>query len=974
MQVRRLPTGGRIDRSQSLAFRFNGKEYQGFSGDTLASALLANNVRLTARSFKYHRPRGIVGSGPEEPATLVELEGRRASANQAATTVRVEEGMAARSVNCWPSPGLDMGAVNQLFAGLIPAGFYYKTFKWPGWHLYEPAIRKAAGLAGAPVAPPLGGHFEAVHAHADVLIVGAGPAGLMAALVAGRAGCRVFLADERTEAGGSLLDRRLEIAGKPALDWVAESVAELTSMPNVTHLLQDASVWAYREHNLLMVNERSPADSNVLERNWRVRAGQVILATGAIERGLVFPDNDRPGVMLASAAQAYVNRFAVKPGERAVVFANNDSAYAVAADLHASGIDIAAIVDSRDAVPEDARDLAGDIPIKTGSVVIGVRGKRAVKGATVAERDGRGAENVDCDLLLHSGGWNPTVHLFSQSRGSLRYDDTLATFVPGKAAQACVSIGGAAGEFSLASALRTGAEAAARTTGTEMPDLPAVTEEKYSIAPLWRVDARGAKGKAFLDIQNDVTVDDVRLALLEGYDSVEHVKRYTTGGMGFDQGKTGNINIIGTIALQKGVPLQDVGTTTFRPPYTPVSFGAIGGIREESVVLPYRHTPVTRWNLDRGAFMYEAGARWRRPGYFPRDDETFQETVNRECRAVRESVGVYDGSPLGKIELKGRDVGRFLDHIYTNLMSTLKPGQCRYGLMLTEDGLILDDGVAMRLGKHRWMVSTSTAHADTVHGHIEELLQTQFPEWNVYLTPVTSQWNNATVCGPKAREVMAALGSDIDISPKGLPFMKFADGHVAGLPARIVRVSFTGELSFEINVAPRHMRDLWERTMEAGGPLGIEPVGSEASHVLRVEKGFLSLGHEVDGTVDAHDLGMSWIMSKKKRDFVGKRSVELRRRGNAIRRELVGLLPANPNDQIPEGAPLTPGGERRPTEGLVTACVWSVVLDRWVALALLENGKSRHGETVHVRLKNATIAADVMEPVFHDPAGLRMRS
>ena len=973
MQVRRLPSGGRIDRDRPLAFRFNGKGYWGFSGDTLASALLANKVQLTARSFKYHRPRGIVGSGPEEPATLVELEGRHASANRAATTVRLEDGMAARSVNCWPSPGLDLGAVSQLFAGLIPAGFYYKTFKWPSWRLYEPAIRRAAGLAATPDAPPPEGHFEAVHAHADVLVVGAGPAGLMAALAAGRAGCRVFLADERAEAGGSLLDRRLEIAGGPALDWVAETVAGLASMPNVTHL-QDATVWAYREHNFLMVNERSPANPSILERNWRVRAGQVILATGAIERGLVFPDNDRPGVMLASAAQAYVNRFAVKPGERAVVFANKDSAYGVAADLLASGIDVAAIADSRDVVPGHASDIAGDIPTMAGSVVTGVRGQRSVRGATVSRRDGRGASTIKCDLLLHSGGWNPAVHLFSQSRGSLRYDEALATFVPDAAAQACVSVGGAAGELSLASALRTGAEAGARAAGADMPALPAATEESCTITPLWHVDARGALGRAFLDIQNDVTVDDVHLALREGYDNVEHVKRYTTGGMGFDQGKTGNVNIIGTIALQKGVPLQDVGATTFRPPYTPVSFGAIGGTREESVVLPYRHTPVTRWNLDHGAFMYEAGARWRRPGYFPRGGETFQETVNRECRAVREGVGVYDGSPLGKFELIGRDVGRFLDHVYTNLMSTLRPGQCRYGLMLTEDGLILDDGVAMRLGEHRWLVSTSTAHADTVNGHMEELLQTQFPDWNVYVTTVTSQWNNATVCGPMAREVVAALGTDIDLSPEELPFMRFADGHVAGLPARVVRVSFTGELSFEINVAPRHMRGLWERIMETGAPFGIEPVGSEASHVLRVEKGFLSLGHEADGTVDAHDLGMGWIMSKKKADHVGKRSVELRRRSKAARRELVGLLPTDPNDQIPEGAPLTPGGERRPSEGLVTACVWSVVLNRWVALALLENGKSRHGETVRVRLKDATIAADVMEPVFYDPDGRKMRS
>ncbi len=973
MQPRRLPSGGRIDRSHVLGFRFNGRDYRGFEGDTLASALLANEVRLTARSFKYHRPRGIVGAGPEEPATLVELEGRHASANRAATTIRLEDGMAARSVNCWPSPRFDLGAVNQLFARLIPAGFYYKTFKWPGWRLYEPAIRKAAGLAGAPGAPPAGGHFEAVNAHADALIVGAGPAGLMAALVAGRAGHRVMLADERAEAGGSLLDRRLEIGGRPAMEWVGDAVAELASMPNVRHL-QDTTVWAYREHNFLMANERSPANASVLERNWRVRAGHVILATGAIERSLVFPNNDRPGVMLASAAQAYVNRFAVQPGKKAVIFTNNDSAYAVAADLDAAGVHVAAVVDSRNDVPKSTRILLGNIPLKAGSVIASARGRRSVNGAVIARREGTASEVIACDLLLHSAGWNPAVHLFSQSRGSLRYDEDLATFVPGKAAQHCTSAGGAAGGMTWAAALKTGAQAAASIGGAAVPDLPDVTEEAYAIEPLWHVDVSGAEGKAFLDIQNDVTVHDVHLALREGYDNVEHVKRYTTGGMGFDQGKTGNINIIGTVAMKKGVSLEEVGATTFRPPYTPVSFGAIGGIREDTVVFPYRHTPITRWNLDQRAFMYEAGARWRRPGYFPHGDEGFQEAVNRECRAVRECVGVYDGSPLGKFELKGHDAGRFLDHIYTNIMSTLKPGRCRYGLMLTDDGLILDDGVAMRLGEHRWLVSTSTGHADTVNGHMQELLQTQFPDWNVFLTVVTGQWNNATLCGPKARQVMAALGTDIDLSPDALPFMSFADGQVAGLPARIVRVSFTGELSFEINVAPRHMRTLWHRIMEAGEPFGIEPVGSEASHVLRVEKGFLSLGHEVDGTVDAYDLGMGWIMSKKKADYIGKRSVVLRRAGDTFRRELVGLLPVDPNEQIPEGAPLTPGGEKRPTEGLVTACVWSVVMNRWVALALLENGRARIGETVHARLRNANIPSVVTAPVFHDPDGRNLRS
>lgn len=949
----RLSNGGRIDRTKTLSFEFNNTRYQGFTGDTLASALLANGVSLTARSFKYHRPRGIIGAGVEEPGTLVELLGEDASGNRAATTVQLREGLCAKSVNCWPSPQFDLGAVTQLIARFIPAGFYYKTFKWPNWHLFEPSIRRAAGLAGAPVNPPARGHFESRHAHCDVLVAGAGPAGLQAALSAGRDGKRVFIADDGTEAGGSLLNRMLEIDGKPAMGWVAAVVAELEQMPNVTHL-QNSTVWAYREHNLLCVNQRETEHPSVLERNWRVRAKQVIIATGAIERLLVFPNNDRPGVMLASAIQAYANRYATLSGQRAVFFTNNNSGYSAAADFAQAGGEVAAIVDSRETVPDVAHALAKDLQVIAGSVVQNVVGRGRVTAVSIGANGGR-EQIIKCDLLGVSGGWSPTVHLFSQSRGSLKFDDTLAAFLPDQPAQNCMCIGGAAGQMSLADII------------------PNATDLPYAITPLWRVEG-DAKGKAFLDIQNDVTVDDVHLALREGYSNVEHVKRYTTGGMGIDQGKTGNINIIGTVALAQGTNMPDIGTTTFRAPYTPVSFGAINGLREGSVVLPYRHTPITKWNHDKGAFMYEAGARWRRPGYFPQHGEDFQTTVNRECSAVREIVGVYDGSPLGKFEIKGRDVGKFLDLIYTNIMSSLTPGNGRYGLMLSDDGLILDDGVVLRLDEHRWLVSTSTGHADAMNQHMEKILQFDHPNWQVRITTVTSQWNNATICGPLARDVMQALGTDIDLSPDAFPFMSFRDGTVAGLPARVVRVSFTGELSFEVNVAPRHMMELWEKVMAVGAPFGIEPVGSEGSHVLRVEKGFLSLGHEVDGTVDAYDLGMGWIMSKKKPDFIGKRSVALRRAGNATRRELVGLLPDDPNQMIPEGAPLTPGGAKQATEGLVTACVWSVVNNRWVALALLENGQSRHGQTAHVRLADQVIPALVTAPVFHDPKGERPRS
>lgn len=954
-QSNRLASGGRLDRNRPVSFQFNGKTYQGYEGDTLASALLANGVRVTARSFKYHRPRGIVGHGPEEPSTLVELDGEDASGNRPATTVLLREGLSARSVNCWPSPEFDLGGINQMFSRFIPAGFYYKTFKWPNWHLFEPSIRKAAGLAAAPAQPPSNGHFEARHAHADVLIAGAGPAGLQAALDAGRAGKRVFLADEGCEAGGSLMNRNFSIKGHPAMDWVADAVEDLRSMANVTHL-QNATVWAYREHNLLMVNEREPEQDGVLERSWRVRASEVVIATGATERAMVFADNDRPGVMLASAVQAYVNRWAVTPGQQVVLFTNNNSVYPVAADLAASGVSVAAILDSRREVPSDALDLVSGITVHPCTVVGGVKGRKQVRSVRAVSVDDGAETWIDCDLLCHSGGWNPTVHLWSQSRSSLKFDEEIAAFVPDAAVQPCRAVGAAAGHLTL-DQIVDGAE-----------DLP------YAVEPLWRVDVPGQRGKAFLDIQNDVSVDDVHLALQEGYDNVEHVKRYTTGGMGIDQGKIGNINIIGTVAMQKGVPLQDVGTTTFRSPYTPVSFGAIGGLREDSVLFPYRHTPMTQWNKDNGAVMYEAGARWRRPGYFPKPGETLQDAVNRECRAVREGVGVYDGSPLGTFELKGRDVPRFLDVIYTNVMSSLRPGQGRYGLMLTDDGLILDDGVAFRLDEHRWLISTSTGHADAVNQHMEKLLQTEFSDWQVMITTVTSQWNNATICGPRARDVMQALGTDIDLSPEAFPFMSFRDGTVAGFPARVVRVSFTGELSFEVKVAPRHMAVLWDKVMEAGQPFGILPVGSESSHVLRVEKGFLSLGHEVDGTVDAYDLGMGWVMSKKKGDFLGKRSVELRRSGGKTRRELVGILPEDPNRQVPEGSPLTPEGRKERTEGLVTACVWSVVNDRWVGLALLNNGHSRQGETAHVRLKDEVIPVTITKPVFHDPDGKLLRS
>lgn len=974
----RLSAGGQIDRSQKVRFTFNGTRYTGFAGDTLASALLANGVRLTARSFKYHRPRGIMGAGVEEPSSLVELVKPEQSANQPITTVQLTEGLEARSVNCWPSPSFDVMAVNQLFSRLLPAAFYYKTFMWPTWHLFEPFIRRAAGLAQAPD-NPAEGRYETRHAHCDVLVAGAGPAGLMAALTSARSGAHVILADDGVKPGGSLLSRNCQIDGAPTADWIAAAAAELENCKNVVHL-QQATIWAYREHNLLLVTEKSPAPGHLAQRTWRIRASQTVIATGAIERALVFPDNDRPGVMLASAAQTYVNRYGVKPGNRAVFFTNNNSAYEAAADLQGAGVDVAAIVDSRPEVDDAARACVPGVELLSGSVVSATTGSRSLKSMQVSPYAGRPERTIPCDLLCVSGGWNPAVHLYSQSRSALAYDETLAAFVPGAPAQAAQCAGALAGLMTLQAALADGASKgrlAAQNAGfavatSPAPDAPPHLD--YAIDPLWHVEPHKPSAKAFVDVQNDVTLSDVHLAMREGFGAVEHVKRYTTAGMGIDQGKVGNINVIGAIAEQAGLGLSEIGTTTFRSPYVPIEFGAIAGAREGSAVLPYRHTPVTAWHKAAGAEMYEAGARWRRPGYYAKPGESFQDTVNRESRAVRENVAVYDGAPLGKFEIKGRDSLAFLEMLYTNAFASLQTGTGRYGLMLSDDSTIIDDGVTFKLAENHYLMTTSTGHADAVNQHMEQFLQIERPEWDVKLTTVTTQWANATMCGPKAREMLQALGCDVDLSSEAFPFMAMREGTVAGFPARLCRVSFTGELSYEINVWSRFALPLWERIMDAGTPLGLVPIGSEANHVLRVEKGFLSLGHEADGTTDPYDLGMGWIMSRKKEDYIGKRSVALRHSSGKPRRELVGLLIDDPERLVTEGAPITPGGRREASEGLVTACVWSVVHNRAVALALLTDGRSRLGQKAYIRMKNEVLSAEITKPCFHDPDGQRLRS
>ncbi len=982
--ARRLPCGGRVDRGRPLECRFNGRRHHGLAGDTLASALLANGVRLVGRSFKFHRPRGVMSAGIEETNAIVQLCGD-GEPNVLATRLWLTDGLAARSVNCWPGVAFDVGAIADKLWRVLPAGFYNKTFIWPPgfWRFYEYFIRKAAGLGRAPTAAEPARYEKRFH-HCDVLVAGAGPAGLTASLAAARSGARVMLVDDQPEPGGDLLNAPAEIDGRTALDWVAAVVGEIDACPDVVRL-SDATAFGYYDHNFLGVVEQRPKPPAIRERVWKVRARQVVLATGAIERPLVFADNDRPGVMLASAARAYVIRFGVRPGNTAVVFTNNNGAYGAAFDLAGNGVAVAAIIDVRADAPRSLLDKASALGIEVvlGHAIVGVRGRRQVAGVEAAplEHPAR-ARRFACDLVCASGGWNPTVNLFSQSGGRLRYDRGRACFVPETSVQAAHCAGAANGAFALGDCLAEGfgaGAAAARAAGydVDIPGPPAATPTlPLDIEPLWEAPHGRRTAKAFVDVLNDVTTDDIRLAVREGYDAVEHLKRYTTGGMGLDQGKTANANIIGVLAQTLGSDIPAVGTTSFRPPYRPVSLGAIAGADIGPLVRPARRTPMTDWHEAAGAVMYDVAVGWRRPGYYPRPGETMAQAVSRECLSARDRAGMYDSSPLGKFEITGPDATTLLNRIYTNAWDDLAVGRGRYGVMLREDGRVLDDGVTFRLGAHQYLMSSTTGNAELVYAWLERWLQCEWPDFQVFVVPVTTQWANAVVCGPRARETLRCAGTDIDVERDAFPFLAIRNGTVAGFPARVARVSFTGELSFEVNVPARYGLDLWRALMAAGAEFGITPVGSEANQVLRVEKGFFAMGIETDGMATPHDLGLGWIVGKKKTDFVGKRSLARDDAVGGVRRQLVGLFTEDPRIVLPEGSQIAaPDGARTDgaIAGHVTSSVHSPTLGRSIALALLDDGRSRGGETVTIPLPEGAVRATVTRPVFYDPEGARMR-
>ena len=998
----RVANGGSIRRTRLLSFSFNGTLYSGFEGDTLASALLANNVRTVHRSFKYHRPRGVVGSGAEEPNSIVQVgSGSKATPNLRATQIELYDGLTARSVSGWPSLRVDLYALNGLLGRLLPAGFYYKTFMRPRflWGWYEHFIRKAAGLGQAPREADLD-HYDKLNIHCDVLIVGGGPTGLMAARAAGRAGARVIMADEQAEMGGSLLSSAASIGGKKPGDWVEAIVSELTRMPEVI-LLPRSTVTGYYDHNFLVINERRtdhlerPDPRLRRERIWRVRASQVVLATGAIERPLVFSNNDKPGVMLASAVSTYLVRYGVLPGRKIVFFTNNDSAYQTVLQLVDAGMEVVGVVDVRSDPQGDLiqQVRSAGVPIFEGHVVVDVRGGTSGLRMVLIARVNKTLDEIlshkgelRCDVLAVSGGWNPVVHLHAQSGGKPVFNEECASFLPGPSVQNERSAGAGNGTFGLVDCLREGAEAGRRAaqdaglTGDGSVDIPSVESHvEGSLHPIWVVPnglAEGRGGKKFVDLQNDTTVADIRLAAREGYRSVEHLKRYTALGFGTDQGKLGNINGLAILAGVLGQAPGKIGTTTFRPNYTPVTFGAIAGREIGSTFFdPTRKTAVHQWHVENGAEFEDVG-QWKRPWYYPLPGETMNEAVRRECLATRESLGILDASTLGKIEIRGPDSAEFLNRIYTNSWLTLEIGRCRYGLMLSEDGMVMDDGVTSRIGEDHYLMTTTTGGAAHVLAWMERWLQTEWPHLRVYLTSVTDHWFVTSVAGPNSREILTKLCTDIDFSADAFPFMSVRAGTVAGIPARVYRISFSGELAYEINVSANYGRSLWQAIMTAGQSLNITPYGTEAMHVLRAEKGYIIVGQDTDGSVTPGDLGMDWIVSNGK-DCIGKRSLSRQDTRRENRKQLVGLTTVDPTLVLPEGAQLLnePAKEfPAPMVGHVTSSYFSPSLRHSIALALVKGGRSREGSMVYAQLIDGrVIPATIGQPKFFDPENQRQK-
>ncbi len=996
-QIYRLNKGGYIDRDKEISFKFNGKKYFGYEGDTLASALLANGIHLIGRSFKYHRPRGFLGSGVDEPNAKVQLySGAKTEPNALATEIELVEGLEAKSQNCWPSVSFDFGAINNFLHKFFPAGFYYKTFMWPKnfWYkIYEPIIRKAAGLGVAPLKPDPD-RYEHKFEYCDVLIAGSGPSGLAAALAAAKNGASVILAEDKARFGGSLLTDEVTIGNKKGKDWADETISQLKSMPNVL-VKKRSQVFGYYDHNMMVMLEKTkdhiqrPSKFTPRQKLWYIRAKEVIISTGSIERPLVFGNNDRPGIMLASAAKEYMKVYGVLVGKNPVIFTNNDSAYDCAIEFKKNGINPLVLdtrISSESLIVKEAKNLG--IKIKFSHGVMNSKGYLRVSSATVGKlnnkkSDYESLENIQCDCICVSGNWTPTVHLSSQSGNKLKYDKEISAFVPNQPKQNESTIGSAKGSFSLKKSLEEGFnkgyELSKKITGKDLKSSVPTSNEKSNDEhdKFWCMPLPKNKNyKRFVDFQNDVAVSDIELALREGFRSIEHVKRYTTLGMATDQGKTSNLNGLQLVANIEEKIVPEVGHTTFRPPYAPITIGAIVGREVGKYYRPKRKSPMHEWHEKNNAVFVDAGL-WVRPRYYKQNNETLMEASKREATNVRKNVGVCDVTSLGKIDIKGKDSAEFLNRVYTNAWMKLPVGKSRYGVMLREDGIVFDDGTTTRISDNHYHMTTTTAQAVNVLSHLEYYLQVVWPELDVNVVSTTEQWAGAAIAGPNSRDLLGKLFPDLDVSNEALPFMGYREFDLFGVPARIFRISFSGELAYEINVESGYGIFMWEKIMENGKEMNIEPYGTEALSTLRIEMGHVA-GSEIDGRTISSDLSLEGMLSKKK-DFIGKRSLNRTAFLDPEREKIVGIIPLDKKTMIPEGSHLVLDNKAslpNPKLGHISASCWSVEYNNPFSLAIVKNGKKRIGEKLYAvsPIKNKSIPVEIVSSHYVDPKGERVRS
>jgi len=988
----RLQNNKNINETKKIGFIFDGKKYYGHEGDTLASALLSNNVHLLGRSFKYHRPRGIISAGCEEPNGIVQLElNEFTEPNRRATEIVLYEGLIAKSQNRWPSVKYDVGAINDLLAPFFPAGFYYKTFMWPPkfWKTYEHFIRRAAGLGNSPKKNDPH-KYEHYHYHCDTLIVGSGVSGLYAAKIAASKNLKILLVEQEDQTGGAILSSNNyenRINGKSQTEWKHQITDELKKAKNVK-IITSTTLFAYMHYNYLLAiqdlqpNKGKDKTNSIRQIVWKIRAKKVILATGSIERPLTFNNNDRPGIMLANSVSKYLNGYGVNLGKEIVIFTNNDSAYQTAIDFHHHNINIAAVVDVRN-------NIEGDIPLRvrnlgikiySGSIILNTTGRRKIKTVHIKKINDNNVKVLNCDLLCMSGGWSPTVHLFTQSRGKLKFREQDSCFIPNQAHQNSLSIGSCNGVFDLENILKetySSVNFFLNVNEKDRLDGEVFESEIIKIGKqenAWLINKEKiGKSKMFVDFQNDVTAKDIKIALSEGLQSIEHVKRYTTNGMATDQGKTSNVNALGIISELTGQDMSHLGTTTFRLPYTPVTFGAMAGRFVKEFFDIERTTSIHSWHVNNNALFEDVG-QWKRPWYFPKNNETMNEAVNREVKATRDSLGILDASTLGKIDLKGRDVSEFLNRVYTNAWSKLAIGKCRYGVMLGDDGMVIDDGVTTRLGEHHYVMTTTTGNAASIMSKLEDWLQTEWPELKVYLTSITEQFGTISLNGPNSRKIMGSLFPHEDFSSESFPHMSFKELKIDNTICRVMRISFTGEICYEINVPASYALSLWNKCMELGKDFNITPYGTEAMHVLRAEKGFIIVGQETDGSVTPVDLNMNWIVNKKKYDFVGKRALYRSDTIKEDRKQLVGILTEDPSVVLEEGAQLVEIETSLPMlmVGHITSSYYSPNLGRSIALALVKSGTKKIGSKLIVPMLNKSVEVEITNPVFIDPQNERL--